>query len=412
MILKHCKVPFILTVFYLLKQFSISNSHDPDQVDLEFFYEREVADFENWFQEKIQNHEVEIPRTSENSMPHQRNGHHRRPQEPIFEKKAEVKHTNRDEDNNRHRSFKSHDELFQIEHRDILPSTNQETGNDNFENRERLSGPSSIVDEIDDELEAYVDTLLHPVKKIDDGIGQETEYSEDKIDGNRRKHHVEDIVVVIHKSDSDLTASSVEFLNEISPSGEPENKQDEPKLRLVAEDFPDEPMAPDVCSVTNHRFNDKKTCSSSAHYTFEPHFSAPYSKNVKKQMKKRYAKNRGEDDSICDYRTEGPDLDVTERALCPFTWNVSKRNPARIPEYLYEAKCACQKSRGVTHTAVCVELKSKIRVLWRVGCENNLHVYKEGWEEINVACVPVGQATGEGQPGARIKFPPLTNSQT
>ncbi|GFQ98358.1 uncharacterized protein TNCT_732861 [Trichonephila clavata] len=277
-----------------------------------------------------------------------------------------------------------------------------------------LSGPnpSSIIDEIEDDLEEYVDTLLHPVKKSDDGIGQETEYSENTLDGNRKKHHhEEDIIIVVHKSDSDSKDSTAEFPNEVSPSGKPMNKPDKPKLRLVAEDFPDEPMTPDVCSVTNHRFNDKKTCSSSAQYTFEPHFSATYSKNVKKQMKKRYAKHRGEDDSICDYRTEGPDLDVTERALCPFTWNVSKRNPARIPEYLYEAKCACQKSRGVTRTAVCVELKSKIRVLWRVGCENNLHVYKEGWEEIDVACVPVGQITGEGQPGAQIKFPPFANSK-
>ncbi|GIX81594.1 uncharacterized protein CEXT_333611 [Caerostris extrusa] len=86
----------------------------------------------------------------------------------------------------------------------------------------------------------------------------------------------------------------------------------------------------------------------------------------------------------------GPNEDVAERAMCPFKWMVSNRNPSRIPEYLYEAQCACQISRLTSRVASCIQLKAKIRVLWRVSCEGPLHVYKEGWEEISVACVPVG----------------------
>ncbi|GFT53380.1 uncharacterized protein NPIL_691011 [Nephila pilipes] len=399
----------------MLDQFSISYGHTPEPANLESFYQQEVADFENWFQEKIQNHEIETPQTSEDSADRHKKDHHRYPQQSTFQKPAEEHQQVRDEDHHRRISSKPRGESFHKEHPNPLTSTNQDTGNDNLRNSKSHLEPilPSVVDKMDRQLEAYLDNLLHPVKGRDDGTEHDTEYSKHKHDENRKQHHHIEDIIYIHKSDSDDSIdSSAEFLDEALSSDEPEKKPDKPQIRLVAEDFPDDPMAQDVCSVSKNYFNDKKTCSSNKQYTFEPHVSSTYSKNVRKQMKKRYAKHRDADDSMCDYRTEGADLDVTERALCPFTWNVSKKNSARIPEYLYEAKCACQVSRGVTHSAVCVELKSKIRVLWRVGCENNLHVYKEGWEEIAVACVPVGQATGESQPGARIKLPPLSSSQT
>ncbi|CAL1264351.1 unnamed protein product [Larinioides sclopetarius] len=153
------------------------------------------------------------------------------------------------------------------------------------------------------------------------------------------------------------------------------------------------PLRPDICSVSNHSFYDRQTCSSGYQYRLEPHLSATFSEDLKAQMQERYSPPK---QTVCGFkRRMNPHKDVTERALCPFQWKVSEGNPSRIPEYLYEAKCSCTDS--------CTELKSKIRVLWRVGCEDQLHVYREGWEEIAVACVPTKPPIIKSEKAHRVK---------
>ncbi|KAG8194616.1 hypothetical protein JTE90_003093 [Oedothorax gibbosus] len=118
--------------------------------------------------------------------------------------------------------------------------------------------------------------------------------------------------------------------------------------------------------------------------------------------------NRTEKDSLCNYTKimETRNL-VNERSLCPFYWNVSSKNTARIPEVLYVAQCACYTPKGIGG-ARCEEFKTKVQVVWKIGCEGGKYVYKEGWEYISVACYPVMPEKIKTRPLTQFEKPSVT----
>ncbi|XP_071036983.1 uncharacterized protein [Parasteatoda tepidariorum] len=128
---------------------------------------------------------------------------------------------------------------------------------------------------------------------------------------------------------------------------------------------------------------DDKLCTKGSKYIVGQFNSSKYAEKLYGEMLRKIPHS---DEFMCSYTTYGS---VNERAICPYVLNISERNPDRLPERLFFAKCSCQMSRsGNFHQTVCIELKVKVPVLWRMECQENSFKYQEGWDEIVVACVP------------------------
>lgn len=150
---------------------------------------------------------------------------------------------------------------------------------------------------------------------------------------------------------------------------------------------PDEvPPFDDTCPNEDSAWSIHKTCSGGAEY--EMTFHPEYSKTLRRDMEAM--RPSGNSDKCNYYRRLGTDTDVDDRSLCPFNWTINS-NKYRIPEFLYEAQCPCQIANLKVYPNVtrCTQLKRIIPVLWNVDCKGGKKKYKEGWQEISVACVPV-----------------------
>ncbi|KAF8792798.1 Interleukin cytokine-related protein 17.1 like protein [Argiope bruennichi] len=346
----------VIKCFFIFKLFCAVFCESPGYLQSDYFLNQEVVDFQNWLNEKISNHEIEIPQMAKPLTEHQENPQH-------YQEGENLPHFDTDDWD------KSNEESDDLLYEDV-----QETLTPRGSGEPQLTSAENVPQS----------NLLHQ----NDGI----DVHEVKISSNAKgNHHPVKEILYIRESDSDSTISLSDFLKEALSSKESADEPIEPKepdyhsreslSQFLHKALSRDQLLPDTCSVTNHSFNDGQTCSSSPQYRLEPHLSATFSEDLKAQMLERYSIGKDSSQPVCGFRRRmRPDKDVIQRALCPFQWVVSERNPSRIPEYLYEAKCSCLNS--------CAELKSKIRVLWRVGCDDALHVYKEGWEEIAVACVP------------------------
>ncbi|GIY70739.1 uncharacterized protein CDAR_180881 [Caerostris darwini] len=352
------QVLFVIANLVLLLKFSRSNGDDPSQLDLDSFYKKEVGDFENWFQEKIENHEIEVPKDLNND---QRSIWHDQLHRQIFKDLTSSNHdVNSEFETPPEAQSQSSEEEYDV-------ASNEQNGNSNLPLEE--NNPDSQVDKHIENRKVY----YHQENNDANIANEEDESSLHATDEIQKEHHPAEVVFV--RNDFDSASSLVEFVNGLLS----------PKKSQKTMNF-DDPLFPDTCSMEKHPFYDKQMCPSSPQYAIEQHFSASYSENLRTQMAEKYSQRTDH-----EYRKRMKlKRDISERAICPFRWVESKRNPSRVPEYLFEAECTTDFSRGKSYLSPCVQLKSKIRVLWRVGCEDSYHVYSEGWEEISVACVPMG----------------------
>lgn len=144
-----------------------------------------------------------------------------------------------------------------------------------------------------------------------------------------------------------------------------------------------------TCPTEDFAPNFRQTCENGPEYEmmFHPAFSEALKHDMEELLPEGGDGGRGRK---CDFRKRlGPDRGVEDRALCPFRFNTS-RNSSRLPEVLYVAECSCQVSRPINNEQFeCVEVKRVVPVLWITSCSDGKKTYREGWEEIAVACAPV-----------------------
>lgn len=204
------------------------------------------------------------------------------------------------------------------------------------------------------------------------------------------KHHIVEEIILIRRADSEENDPIPKLIEQLthnikSPSELEESHRDDTNDE-TSPAFENSDIA-DGCPIhTETKL--QQTCQSGPEYKVR--FHNMYAANLKRDMESMLPEEK---DSKCNFKNTGP---VEDRALCPFTWNVSNYNPARIPPYLYNASCSCTVSRPIPDMLECVPIKKAIPVLWEVGCDGKEKKYKPGWEEITVACVPLETRISEG----------------
>ncbi|GBM45355.1 hypothetical protein AVEN_172974-1 [Araneus ventricosus] len=386
----------VIKLFFLFELFRTTVCESSGNLQSDNFLNQEVADFQNFFEEKLSN---QGPHTDILNL-----------EVGDFQKFLEEKLSNQG-------PHTDHQEnVLHLQQGENLPpfsnddwdTSSDESGDFSYEDVQEPIVPRN--NEKPQLTSAENVPQFNPLHEREDSSGQRDPLNQNnggahEVQGTERRkeetknHPLE--ILFIRESDSKLKDPLADILEEVLSPKKSIDKSIEPKEPYPVSERPlskslNEELSlqrPDTCSTSNHSFYDRQTCSSGYQYRLEPHLSDTYSADLKAQMLERYSPPK---QTVCGFqRRMKPDKDVTERALCPFQWEVSKRNPSRIPEYLYEAKCSCTDS--------CAELKSKIRVLWRVGCEDQLHVYREGWEEIAVACVPTKPPITRSKKAHRVK---------
>ena len=73
-------------------------------------------------------------------------------------------------------------------------------------------------------------------------------------------------------------------------------------------------------------------------------------------------------------------------ALCPFRF-VRNKDRNRIPSTLLQTKCVCPYTSDNRY--LCQEVVRYVSVYRRTGCVDGVYVYREVWEQVNVACIAV-----------------------
>ncbi|KFM60682.1 hypothetical protein X975_19404, partial [Stegodyphus mimosarum] len=355
-------------------------------------FKHEVADFELWLKEKIKN--GDIP-SDDNLF---QTGHQSSAEEPNYEDYHEPSSSEEVAD----------DEMLDtLDFKKLLIETKDDSLSKVFPYKKKPSTSHENVFHENHSQDSKVQEET-PFQELLEQLASEKEYPHEHASERspvlphiNKRYPVEEILY-IRRSDSELSDSVPDVIDALMPHETARQEKSESRHEEKSQSYSVhedglrrtgvDAFFKDTCSIYNHSFSDQQTCPSRLQYEIEPHFTKNYLDSLRSALERKQVKLHPED-SMCNYRKHlGLDRGVEERALCPFNWTLTDRNPARIPEYLLTAKCSCQISRKIKNkTAKCVEFKAKVPVLWRTDCKDGVHIYREGWEEIAVACVPLGR---------------------